>query len=109
LFFLDGFNFLRPRQERQAIYSGKRTSRTSVQSLQDLCVEILKEHVDGKYFSYFKKKSNVFFFCIDVCHTHFHRLPYDIVKPILDSATPEQLNFIIDNNPVGRLRYFISK
>ncbi len=56
-----------------------------------------------------KKQSNVFFFCLDVCHTHFHRLPYDIVKPILDSATPEQLNFIIDNNPVGRLRYFISK
>ncbi|CAF2393329.1 unnamed protein product [Rotaria sp. Silwood2] len=75
------FNFLRPRQGRQAIYSGVRASRTSVPSLQDLCVETLKEHVD------------------DICHTHFFRLPYDVVKPIIDVATPEQLYSIIDNNP----------
>ncbi|CAF0761722.1 unnamed protein product [Adineta steineri] len=73
--------FLRPRHERQAIYSGKRVCRTIVPSLQDLCVEVLKDHVD------------------DVCHTHLQRLPYDIVKPIIDSANPEQLHNIVDNNP----------
>ncbi|CAF5020940.1 unnamed protein product, partial [Rotaria socialis] len=50
-------------------------------SLQDLCIETLKEHIQ------------------DACHTHFCRLPYDMVKPILTVATPEQLHAIIDNNP----------
>ncbi|CAF0847869.1 unnamed protein product [Adineta steineri] len=75
------YKFLRPRHERQAIYSGKRVCRTIVPSLQDLCVEVLKENVD------------------DVCHTHLQRLPYDIVKPVIDSANPEQLRDIVDNNP----------
>jgi hypothetical protein len=41
-------NFLRSKQGRQAIYSGKRTGRTNIPSLQDLCVETLKDNVDGK-------------------------------------------------------------
>ncbi|CAF0822412.1 unnamed protein product [Rotaria sordida] len=77
----DNFNFLRPKRGRQAIYSGVRAARTNIPSLQDLCVETLKDHVD------------------DICYTHFFRLPYDVVKPIIDVATPEQLNVIIDNNP----------
>ncbi len=44
-------NFLRSKQGRQAIYSGKRTTRTTIPSLQDLCVETLKDHVDSKYSS----------------------------------------------------------
>jgi hypothetical protein len=78
---VETYNILRSKQGRQAIYSGKRTTRTMVPSLQDLCVETLKDNVDV------------------VCRTHFNRLPYDVVKPILDSATPEQLHLIIDNNP----------
>jgi len=77
----DTFNFLRPRNERQAIYSGKRTLRTNIPSLQDLCVETLKDHVD------------------DTCRKHFNLLPYDVVKPIIDLATPEQLYCMVDNNP----------
>jgi hypothetical protein len=50
------FNFLRPKHERQAIYSGKRSTRTNIPSLQDLCVETLKDNVDGKYFSNIKQK-----------------------------------------------------
>jgi hypothetical protein len=49
-------NFLRSKQGRQAIYSGKRTGRTNIPSLQDLCVETLKDNVDGKYFSNIKQK-----------------------------------------------------
>ena len=46
--------------------------------------------------------SNFYFFsfCSAVCRTHFKRLPYDIVKPILDAASPEQLDLILLNNPV---------
>ncbi|UJR35246.1 hypothetical protein I4U23_028010 [Adineta vaga] len=77
----DTFNFLRPRQGRQAIYSGKRASRTNIPSLQDLCVDVLKDNVE------------------DISHTHFNRLPYELVKPILDIATPQQLNDIVYNNP----------
>ena len=47
----DTFNFLRSKQGRQAIYSGKRATRTTIPSLQDLCVETLKDHVDSKYSS----------------------------------------------------------
>jgi len=46
------------------------------------------------------------FFCIVVCRTHFNLLPYELVKPILDSATPEQLNLIIDNNAVKKNFFF---
>jgi len=78
---VETFNFLRSKQERQAVYSGKRTLRTSIPSLQDLCVETLKDHVDA------------------ACRQHFNRLPIDVVKPILDAATPDQLYLIVDNNP----------
>ncbi|CAF1242272.1 unnamed protein product [Adineta ricciae] len=77
----ESFNFLRPRQGRQAIYSGKRACRTSIPSLQDLCVDVLKDNIE------------------DSSRWHFNRLPYEIVKPILDVATPDQLYRIIDNNP----------
>lgn len=40
-------NYFRAKQGRQAIYSGKRTVRTSIPSLQDLCVEKLKENIEG--------------------------------------------------------------
>lgn len=74
-------NYFRAKQGRQAIYSGKRTVRTSIPSLQDLCVEKLKENIE------------------DTCHKHLKFLPYDIVKPIIDVASPEQLEEIVLNNP----------
>ncbi len=53
------------------------------------------------------KKIKIFsFFCIVICRTHFNLLPYELVKPILDSATPEQLNLIIDNNAVKKKFFF---
>ena len=52
-------------------------------------------------FSRFIKINDDFLlFYIDACRSHFNRLPYDVVKPILDAANPEQLTHIIDNNPV---------
>ncbi|CAF1463871.1 unnamed protein product [Rotaria magnacalcarata] len=77
----ESYNFLRAKPGRHAIYSGKRITGMNIPSLQDLCIETLKEHIH------------------DACHVHFCRLPYDMVKPILTVATPEQLHAIIDNNP----------
>ena len=45
---VDELNFLRSKHGRQAIYSGKRTLRTSIPSLQDLCVETLKDNVESQ-------------------------------------------------------------
>lgn len=39
---------LRSKQSRQAIYSGKRAIRTTVPSLQELCIEKLKDNIEGK-------------------------------------------------------------
>lgn len=49
-------NYFRAKQGRQAIYSGKRTVRTSIPSLQDLCVEKLKENIEG-FHIYFDKRT----------------------------------------------------
>ncbi len=103
---VETYNFLRSKQGRQAIYSGKRTTRTTIPSLQDLCVETLKDNVDGKYSSNIKKSIFILFYIV-VCRTYFNRLPYDVVKPILDSATPEQLHLIIDHNPVDIIFYVL--
>ena len=57
LFFeilVDTFNFIRPKQGRQAIYSGKRPTRTAITSLQDMCVETLKDNIDRKDVRSFK-------------------------------------------------------
>lgn len=49
------------------------------------------------------------FISIDSSRSHFNRLPYEIVKPILDVATPDQLYRIIDNNPVCEKRLFMNR
>lgn len=77
----DTLNFFRSKTGRQAIYSGKRALRTTIPSLQDLCVETLKDNVEMS------------------CRTYFGRLPFEIVKPIIDAANPEQLQSILYNNP----------
>lgn len=41
-------NDIRAKQGRQAIYSGKRATRTTITSLQDMCVDTLKDHIDRK-------------------------------------------------------------
>lgn len=50
--------------------------------------------------------ANSFLFDLVACRTHFNRLPYVVVKPILDAASPEQLHLILDSNPVRIARDF---
>ena len=95
-------NSLRSKKERHAIYSGKRTIRTTISSLQDLCLETLKENLEGKS-SWPRHGSSFLFVLADVSHKHFYLLPYDVVKSVIEAASPEQLYHIVDNNPVGTM------
>ncbi|XP_015109881.1 transcription elongation factor B polypeptide 3 [Diachasma alloeum] len=64
---------------RTKVYSGNKSGYTSVPSLYDLCIRILIENIDA-----LEATGGV---------------PYDILKPVLERATPDQLFMLEHHNP----------
>ncbi|CAF1552379.1 unnamed protein product [Didymodactylos carnosus] len=71
---------LSSRRERTQMYSGKKTIRDHIPKLESLCLDTLKEHIDV------------------ISSRHFNLLPYELLQPIIELATPEQLKNIVYNN-----------
>ncbi|XP_011303004.1 transcription elongation factor B polypeptide 3 [Fopius arisanus] len=64
---------------RTKVYSGNKSGYTSVPSLYDLCIRVLIENIDA-----LEATGGV---------------PYDILKPVLERATPDQLFMLEHHNP----------
>lgn len=63
---------------RTKVYSGQKSNRAGVPSLYDLCIRLLQENID------LIEQAGV---------------PYDMLKPVLERATPEQLFNLEEYNP----------
>ena len=64
---------------RTKVFSGNKTYRGDVLSLFDMCIRILQENIDHLEFT--------------------GGVPFDILKPILERATPDQLSQLEYHNP----------
>ncbi|KAL0117307.1 hypothetical protein PUN28_010274 [Cardiocondyla obscurior] len=67
------------KNQRTKVYSGNKVGYTSVPTLYELCIRVLIENIDALEFT--------------------GGVPYDILKPILERATPEQLFMLEHHNP----------
>ncbi|CAF1018224.1 unnamed protein product, partial [Didymodactylos carnosus] len=72
--------YLSSRRERPQMYSGKRTIRDYIPKLENLCLDTLKEHIDV------------------ISHRYFNLLPYELLQPVIELATSDQLKNIVYNN-----------
>ncbi|KAI8420895.1 hypothetical protein MSG28_008075 [Choristoneura fumiferana] len=66
------------KNQRTKVYSGNKVVG-KIASLYDLCVQVLQEHIDDLEFT--------------------GGVPYEILKPIVDKATPQQLYMLEYHNP----------
>lgn len=64
---------------RTRVYSGNRSARSQIPMLFEMCIRVLQENID-----YLESTGGV---------------PFDILKPVLERAKPEQLNVIEYYNP----------
>lgn len=67
------------KNQRTKVYSGNKVGYTSVPTLYELCIRVLIENIDALEFT--------------------GGVPYDILKPILERATPDQLFMLEHYNP----------
>ncbi|XP_043676753.1 transcription elongation factor B polypeptide 3 [Vespula pensylvanica] len=67
------------KNQRTKVYSGNKTGYTSVPSLYEICIRVLIENIDALEFT--------------------GGVPYDIIKPVLERATPDQLFMLEHYNP----------
>ncbi|RXG72497.1 Transcription elongation factor B polypeptide 3 [Armadillidium vulgare] len=65
--------------KQRRIYAGKATPLSSVPSLFDTCIRVLQENIDALEF--------------------MGGIPFDILKPVIEKATPQQLFTLEDYNP----------
>ncbi|KAB7498838.1 Transcription elongation factor B polypeptide 3 [Armadillidium nasatum] len=65
--------------KQRRIYAGKATPLSSVPSLFDTCIRVLQENIDALEF--------------------MGGIPFDILKPVIEKATPQQLFSLEDYNP----------
>lgn len=74
-------NMFKPRKERQKVFAGRRKRvGEGVSTLVSLCQTVLMSHID----------------MID----HVGIVPFDLLKPVLDHASTDQLRHILDVNPM---------
>ncbi|XP_011332905.1 transcription elongation factor B polypeptide 3 isoform X2 [Ooceraea biroi] len=67
------------KNQRTKVYSGNKVGYTSVPTLYDMCIRILIENIDALEFT--------------------GGVPFDILKPVLERATPDQLFILEHHNP----------
>lgn len=67
------------KSQRTKVYSGNKVGYTSVPTLYEMCIRVLIENIDALEFT--------------------GGVPYDILKPILERATPDQLFMLEHHNP----------
>ncbi|KAG7208446.1 hypothetical protein KM043_014673 [Ampulex compressa] len=67
------------KNQRTKVYSGNKCGYTSVPSLYEMCIRVLIENIDALEFT--------------------GGVPYDIIKPVLERATPDQLFMLEHYNP----------
>ncbi|TGZ47471.1 uncharacterized protein Eloa isoform X1 [Temnothorax longispinosus] len=67
------------KNQRTKVYSGNKVGYTSVPTLYEMCIRVLIENIDALEFT--------------------GGVPYDILKPILERATPDQLFMLEHHNP----------
>ncbi|XP_015177965.1 PREDICTED: transcription elongation factor B polypeptide 3-like isoform X2 [Polistes dominula] len=67
------------KNQRTKVYSGNKTGYTSVPSLYEICIRVLIENIDALEFT--------------------GGVPYDIIKPVLERATADQLYMLEHHNP----------
>ncbi|KAL6266244.1 hypothetical protein P5V15_003103 [Pogonomyrmex californicus] len=67
------------KNQRTKVYSGNKVGYTSVPSLYEMCIRVLIENIDALEFT--------------------GGVPYDILKPILERATADQLFMLEHHNP----------
>nr|CAG4644239.1 EOG090X0BTZ [Lepidurus arcticus] len=86
---------------RTKVYSGvKSTGLTHVPSLFDLCMRVLQDNIDCKIPSYFLNFSSLLeYYVFYLALEYTGGVPYDVLKPVLDRATPTQLFWLENYNP----------
>ncbi|XP_012543329.1 transcription elongation factor B polypeptide 3 [Monomorium pharaonis] len=67
------------KNQRTKVYSGNKVGYTTVPTLYEMCIRVLIENIDALEFT--------------------GGVPYDILKPILERATPDQLFMLEHHNP----------
>ncbi|XP_029661578.1 transcription elongation factor B polypeptide 3 isoform X1 [Formica exsecta] len=72
-------NIIYVKNQRTKVYSGNKVGYTSVPTLYEMCIRVLIENIDALEFT--------------------GGVPYDILKPILERATPDQLFMLEHYNP----------
>ncbi|KAL6427537.1 hypothetical protein ACFW04_008787 [Cataglyphis niger] len=72
-------NIIYVKNQRTKVYSGNKVGYTSVPTLYEMCIRVLIENIDALEFT--------------------GGVPYDILKPILERATPDQLFMLEHHNP----------
>lgn len=88
------------------MFSGNKTIHGHIPSLYELCVFVLQEHINGMLSLYISTYI-IFFFCISLTYIFFLTtdleytggIPYEIIKPIVDKASPDQLSTLEYYNP----------
>ncbi|KMQ91117.1 transcription elongation factor b polypeptide 3 [Lasius niger] len=72
-------NMIYYKNQRTKVYSGNKVGYTSVPTLYEMCIRVLIENIDALEFT--------------------GGVPFDILKPILERATPDQLFMLEHYNP----------
>lgn len=72
-------NVIYVKNQRTKVYSGNKTGYTSVPSLYEMCIRVLIDNIDALEFT--------------------GGVPYDIIKPVLERATADQLFMLEHYNP----------
>lgn len=70
---------MQSKKQRMKVYSGQKNNKEGVPTLYNLCIRLLQEHVD----------------LID----YTGGIPFDLLRPVLERATPEQLCNLEQYNP----------
>lgn len=91
------FNF------RTKVFSGNKSSLTNIPTLYELCIRVLIDNIEGKFFfiNIFdnlenrNNKKKIYFSALEVTGG----VPYYIIKPVLERATPDQLFMLEHYNP----------
>lgn len=100
----DDINFTAKRQHQILMYKGKKRTEgrthTDVPSLYDECIRVLGENIDGKISCTEADMILCPFSAVFSAIEYTGGVPFEILRPVLDKATPTQLYKIEDFNPV---------
>lgn len=92
------------KNQRTKVYSGvKSGALLNVPSLHEMCIRVLQRNIDGEIGGFLFVAFARYMFNTIVCLSSALEatggVPYDILKPVLDRANPEQLFTLEDYNP----------